>query len=746
MRRMFAVAFAAACLAPEASARTEDAGAPFGKLTLVDEVECAAEGAGGLHALREDPRGASRVETVLGRRCRVLPNEGGAKLFAYRLGKGKGFRSGAAYVLCIEYPEDRSRSMFVLNRGCETNLGFATGQAVGDVVHGRYVSSNPESLKFPLSGKWERWRQTFHLHDRFAGMQAPRGGGKRPDTPRDGFLVIVAQSRAANDPLSAGAAVSHIRLFEVKDLSKLDAKLTLPPEGLPRRRLFWREEMSDGVVDGRTKPAERGVARGVDWFEQKARLMRFLGMNTYCKDLLEFGHNQGWDSAIHGGNAWVNQSAVPGRWREILGVARRYGFDVLPYYEYAGSVGGKSLGREKRAKTLGGGPAFTHISWSEKANADVTDPDTLVDVRKVLEATIVRHKGAAQFVGAWFRTRPSHIPIGFGDRALARFAREANGGRAVTRNALRRDKALLEKYYAWWFEKRKAFLVAIRDYLRESVGPEAVVIFTADTTEPGRSAGRGAVVTDDPAAWNALRGKPGHEKLKVSPFAEVARADKLLGALTSPVSTWGKWEWQHSCPQSDPARYRDTEGAMMTYTFNRAYSVASADAMEAFRTPSGLVAIRHYCLNENEMEKKVGYFVADVERAGAHCMMPEARAFAVGDPSHIGYLASNSFSRGFPEHVRAFNAAFLALPALPSEIVKNASRDAEVVVRAIPAGRHGTYVGVVNTGLAAKRGVSVKLPRAGRVTDAVTGHPLRALGGRVRFDMGPCELRALRVR
>ncbi|MHC4250104.1 MAG: hypothetical protein ACYS9X_13330, partial [Planctomycetota bacterium] len=470
------------------------------------------------------------------------------------------------------------------------------------------------------------------------------------------------------------------------------------------------------------------------------------GMNTYCKDLLEFGHNQGWDSAAGGGNSWVNQSATPRRWREILGVARRYGFDVLPYYEYAGSVGQKSLGIQKRAKTLGGGPAFTHISWSEKANADVTDPDTLADAKKVLDATICRHRNSAKFVGAWFRTRPSHIPIGFGDRALALFAKEANGGRAVTRDALRRDRALLDRYYAWWFLKRKAFLVALRDHLRERVGPGAVVMFTADTSEPGRSAALGAVVTDDLAAWNALEGRPGHEKLKVRPFEELVRGDPHLAALTSPVPTWGKWEWQHSCPQADPANYSGEDGVLMTYTFNRAYTVASEKAFGAFRTRSGLAVVRHYCLNENEMEKKVGYFVADVERAGPYCMMAEARAVARGDPRYIGYLASNSFSRGFPEHARAFNAAFLALPALPSEVLEDASADPEVVVRAIPTERHGTYVAVVNTGLRVKTGVRVTLPRGARVTDAVTGLRLRRRGWTVRFDMGPCELRALRVR
>ena len=41
----------------------------------------------------------------------------------------------------------------------------------------------------------------------------------------------------------------------------------------------------------------RGVKMLADWYEYKMRQMQFLGIDTFTKDLLEFGHNQGWDSA-----------------------------------------------------------------------------------------------------------------------------------------------------------------------------------------------------------------------------------------------------------------------------------------------------------------------------------------------------------------------------------------------------------------------------------------------------------------
>ena len=130
-----------------------DAGTPFGKLPLLDEVDCGADAS---HAFSEDPKGISRVQTILGRPCRVLPPEGGAKYIAYRLGKGKGLKAGAAYVLTVEFPEDRPRTLFILNRGCETARGLRTGAALGDVMY-TYTNNNLESLRVPLSGGFRTW-------------------------------------------------------------------------------------------------------------------------------------------------------------------------------------------------------------------------------------------------------------------------------------------------------------------------------------------------------------------------------------------------------------------------------------------------------------------------------------------------------------------------------------------------------------------------------------------------------------
>ena len=84
------------------------------------------------------------------------------------------------------------------------------------------------------------------------------------------------------------------------------------------------------------------------------------------------------------------------------------------------------------------------------------------------------------------------------------------------------------------------------------------------------------------------------------------------------------------------------------------------------------------------------------------------------------------------------------MQALPSKLIKDAAGDDEVFVRHIDTDRHGTWVAVINTSLHAKQNITVALPE-GEVTDAVTGQPVRAVNGKIRLDMYPCQLRSFRV-
>ncbi len=721
-----------------AKAKTEAANrpviemAPFGKLSLVDEIEVGA--ANPDHLFEESPAGVSRVENILGKACRVLPpTEGESAYMSFRIGRFKLLKPGAQYVLALDYPEDASRSWVIQNGGSETSRGFHTGRALGDAFHAKYVNSLVESLNVPLSGKMETWKLFFSLHDRFPQRAFIRGKGERALTPDDGFPVTIAQFSAPNIPASQGAAVSRIRLFEVLEPQNLKATYNLP-QGLPQRHSFWREEMADGVIESE-KESERGLKNPLDWYAYKARLMHFLGMNTYAKDLLEFGAVQHWDTTAHGGNDWAFFNAgAKDLWGQIIDLMGKEGFSVLPYYEYSGSKGYKGLGNQRRAKPLTRDDAYTHIEWIEASNADITDPDTYEDFKKMLDITIIQQKTKAPFVGLWLRPR-SQLPMGFGDATRERFAQEANGGKAVSREELKKDATLLARYEKWWFGKRRDFLVAMRDYLAGNGIAQPLVVYTGEAGEPGAgfNSWEGRLITDDPAFWQPILNQPAHINgdKKITPISvdEVVKKDMYLEGLLAPPLNWGGWEWHHANPPPDPADFKNTPGILMTHAFNRLYTVASPKTLDTFRGPSGLTLIRHYALNENMMfdkadKEKLGYFVADMERSGPYCMMAEALAMANGDPTEIGYLSGNNFGRGFPEYVRAFNTAFLSLPALPSRIVAGASNDPEIIVREIKTEGKGTYYALVNTGMKAKTNVKISLPNGAPLLDAATRKPI----------------------
>ena len=366
------------------------------------------------------------------------------------------------------------------------------------------------------------------------------------------------------------------------------------------------------------------------------------------------------------------------------------------------------------------------------ANADLTDPRTFEDFRKMLEVTVIDEKDNANFVGIWLRQRVSDLPISFSDATLARFRK--NG----TREQLIADKELYQSYLDWWYLQRKVFLEKIRDYLRKNLHPDSDLLFTTDNSEAGKSLNwpnNNTVIAESPDLFKNID----LGKTSVAPLIDAHYKNWQLTALTSPFPTWGQWEWQHSVPLNDPAKYKKAPGIFLTQTINRAYT-ADPDVFDAFRSIDGLAAIRHYSLNEDATQvgkdkRLVGYFVADVDYAGPFVMLPEALSFAHGDPHYFGYLASNNFNRGNPDIVRRFNANYLALPALPSKVDDSLSKLPHLIVRRIDTENHGTYFGIVNIGRKPQT-ITLKGYR-----DALTNQPL----ANSTITLAPCELRALRA-
>lgn len=741
---------------------------PFGELILVDTIDCTQE----THELEVYPKDASKIETILGVPHRVLQvQDDEGSYIKYRVGKGKNLKPHGSYVLVIDYPDDLPRNYLIRNNAMESKRSFYTGRNGGDCWGALYVNHNIESLNIPQSGKIEQWTAYMSIMDKTIDLNES-GENRRITANNDGFDLIIAQYGRKHDPNTEGVALSKIYLYEIPDEKAVYAELVLPPEGLPQRHLFWREEMSDGAMD-RNDPK-------IGYFRHKFRQLKMMGMDTYCKDLLEFGHVQHWDPLSVGLYMW--DSADRAVWGEIVKEAAEYDLNILPYYEYGGANymdrdGVPSLGRQLKSEPLNSDikpemkNCYTHIWWSEKLRVDITDPATYAEFKQVLDGTILQYTAQkGNMLGAWIRPRPAQMAVGFADATRERFAKEENNGVAVSRDDLRKDKALYNRYIKWWGEKRAEFLVGMRDYLAENGVKDPIVFIDGDTSEPGVGMdNQRGIVTDDPEYWKEIFSKApfNYKNLNdnVTDISNPAIVNQhwFLKGMKRPAGTWGHWEWQHACPGADPESYHNLDNVWISMTFHRVFSVLDPYCFEQFRNANGgQTLIRHYGLNENNLTKFVrdenyapkknekgelmrerlcGYAIHDSERAGRACMQSEVYAMANGNPFNIGYLIGSTFTRGFPGPVREFNRNFLALPALPSEVVANACADKEVVLRKIATEKDGTYFALVHTGDTAKT-VDVRFPAGtANLKIILSGQevPLKA-DGSVSIQMEPWQL------
>lgn len=824
----------------------------FGTLTLVDSFDPVSPGT---RETQMEPAGAFTTPTILGRQALMLTpqNTAGsmkASYAAFLVGKNKGLVAGKAYVLEFDYPDDAARHMVFLNRGADLVRTVATGKELGDNRE-QYAYPNPESMAYPLTNQWKTYRFYFTLHDRFQPLAAVRNevDTKRPYGPADGFWVAVGQFNPYGNPTNEGAVMGQVRLYAVNDTASATLAINYPPGNLPHRRTFWREEMNDStalcqrgdsVVNtdptsatyanaGVCNPAT-GTSPGTTtntWLEYKMKLSKVLGFNVFTKDLLEFGHNQGFKTSNYGGSKWYYSARVA-FWPDMVQKAATYGLEVMPYFEYYGAMGEgefsttscpsedaagnsfcasnlldsayqckkpwgqtqakcfmPSYGSQKNCEPLTRvEKRYTPYSWAETACVDVSDPNALVDVKKLVAANVLDLKDTASFAGVWFRTRVGSWPISFSDATRARYAADRNVV-TPTKADLRASSSLRADYYVWWNGKRKAYLTAIRDYLRAGKAgnngvANADVLFTSYHEEglpiPAPSYGDTRVVTDDTNSWSIINGDS-RWQYRYSPISYLTwlsdkRYETTLSAMNLPTDaqfagTGSYDEMAHGTPPADPVNYQNGEGVLMTMPYGRQYTVADPALLQKFSTQKGMALVHHFPLNEDDgtgnftndsangsfknwpMSGHFGYFVSDVERSTPYTMLTEVKGVANADPYWIGYLSSNSFNTGAPQDLRRFNAAYLAWPAQPSLKVTAASSTSGVIVRDMVTSA-GKFVAVFNTDMTAKTGVQINLgaTRMGSVAsvqDRVTLQNLPVTGGKITLDLQVADFKVFYV-
>lgn len=349
-------------------------------------------------------------------------------------------------------------------------------------------------------------------------------------------------------------------------------------------------------------------------------------------------------------------------WPEIIGYMAEEGHYILPYYEYSGSRGPRGWGSQGHRPMMlntegyGSGQGWSNQSWINAATADLTEPGTREDFKDILDLTMLRFANTEaytnMFLGAWMRNR-AQVPMGFSDRAVARFATDesswlmANGydPARVTRlsihNELQARKAALEaangkmssadasqywrwgaplynRYRHWWYLQRRDFFAAMRDYMSTNGIPEARMFYHSCTAEPGEQwdtwwpptsiyAGEGADSLWNGMDWKGLTGSSGN-----SDMTALAALYRTRALDTDFSNFWGL-EVNHSAPADDYYNYgsRATLAGSpqyrigLSYPYSRVYQTVDPSLADDYRNASGdLFFVHHYSLNEHALQDK----------------------------------------------------------------------------------------------------------------------------------------------
>lgn len=739
----------------------------YGDLTLVDEVNCATDTA---HQFHDCPAGSSSVQTILGSSCRVLPHPSdSAGYMSWTLGKGKGLEASAMYLLVAEYPEDVPRTGTLMNRAMRSFTGFHTGMSVGNSMNGGVLPQvECESMNVPLSGAWARLEQVMLLNENVETYD----GSDTVKSVDNGFDAVFTVFSKSGAPDSAGVALRALKLYRMNDEAGYSPGVRAPSAP---RYITWRDEMGKhgayGLNDDRYENARI-----------EARLMKALGINCFSYDMLEFGYNQYWDVSYANRGSWFNGTAD--YWTTQVDIFGQAGISLLPYYEYSGSRGPSGLGGSSYRKAqplmvdeLGSSYDDIFNTFVKNnnnpgkcgANVDLTDSAANEDFAAILDCTILRYKDKANFVGAWIRQR-GNMPMSFSDNALARFNADTGrtaAGNPATRQTIQGGKDyralyvqqnwpdLYKEYRAWWYGKRRDFLVDMQQHLADGGLSGAKVFFSGIACEPGPIGRAGTyynelftkTAVENGDAWTSLSG--------------ISANKETIGAMAGYYQTYflDRDEWtyypyevNHSAPKNDPLTYTSVQNVGVAYPYNTVYSTlaqsgpadVAPQAAQSYRNGSGdLFFTRHYSLHEG-MGSGVGYFSSDMDYVGRAIVLPELWALAVQDPTIIGFLQGSRLARNSSKEFKDFAEHYLTIPAVSSTVLWGGGWGVKpYTIRKYKADGE-TYYAIINTSSQSFDNAYKYLSdEEGTFSlyDTVTGEQTTLGGGYARFTLEPYQLK-----
>ena len=730
---------------PPLAERTEDT--PYGKLKLVDEIDCAA-------SLNEDPHpylqsgydaaqlrmtpGSPvnvKVSEILGKKAR----ESDYGWFAYRIGRGK-LKVHTMYLVRMEYPEDKPRYAPVdIQAGLNyMDIGWKNGVATDDPYD-----------NWPLSHKWQWYDAVVPLDDMTLGS-----GGTRSAAAETGFWIYF-QTKVNPGRYFAmyagGPAIARIKLYEI-DPDK-NAPVIERPKNLPNRVLSvdWEKEPDHPPADMVSYAKLMGYSAispltikwaGANWAEP------LNGYSTFGVDARGYTVISRYDPAT-GKAAEMAVAGKPSIHTQYLAATKKGGIDYIPRFEYGGSL---DLPKETWAIGPDGKTAKPDRfnTWC----GDLLNPATWDDLQKLMDHLIKPYvKDNPQMTGALWRIRENRMPISYSKADIEMFAKETNTsvppGSEQDLTAWAAG-AMKEKYDDWWHQKRAQFHARLVELLK-SYRPDMTLyyynwdedkfsLFIPDIHSAayyGEIAAKGGLVAykEDCEARAKFTGADYIRAIRTGDFSGGATATRGL-----------------KIPRTDyavrPELYKGIKGMQLFAPAGYLCYADKPDYLNYFQTADGLAMSNLVSYDELGMRAANPKFEGNMVTPGgpAFSMAMELLAYFHGDARTLNYTVY-TFGRGFADAHRRFAQAFLALPAIEATVVEQGDKDLKVRVYA--AG-NAAYVGVAYKGYAAKT-LTIRVPaKAGAtITNLVTNAPVSTTptGGDLQFDIesGPMELNAFLV-
>jgi hypothetical protein len=720
---------------------------PYGKLRLVDEIDASTSTFDDPHPYLQGGFNndinhmtpgcavAMHVREILGKKAR----ESEYGWFAYRVGRGK-LKPRGTYLLRIEYPEDKPRF---------APIEIQTGQNFMDVGWKNGVAPDDVYDNWPLTNQWQWYDVVVPLDDQTVGT-----GGTGSAPAENGVWVYFMNKQkpgAYYAMWSGGPAVARIRLYEI-DAEK-HAPVINKPEGLPQRVLSfdWERQPDHNPAD-------------------LVRYAKLMGYNAISPVIIKwFFANysdplNGYDTmVIDDHDYWAHlkydpaagqpaASPIPknkSQHARYLETTKAMGINYIPRFEWGGSA---DLPVDARAVDVNGAPAKPNrfAPWC----ANLLDPRTFDDLKLLMDHLIKPYaKDNPQLTGALWRIRCDRLPISYGKSDLELFAKETgtplpSGGEGQWAAwAAGEGRAA---YDDWWHRKRAEFHGKLAELMRGYRPDLQTYYYNWDPDKFG-------IIEPDITAWGFVANvvKPAPEGGRAA--YEKERAVRKTFTARDYIAVMHSGNFGKSSKginRADygirPSLYKDIKGFEIFAPANYLCYADKPEYLNYFQTHDGLAVSNVVSYDEIGARTINPKYEGNMITPGSapFSMALELLSYFHGDARTLNYTVY-TYGRGYAEAHRRFAQAYLALPALPAQVVDQG--DPEVKLRTY-ASPQGTYVGLAYRGYTGKK-LTLKVPapsESAKLIDLVTNTPVPAkyANGELHFtlDSGPMELNAFLVK